>query len=445
MGAKEKELKRYEERSRKSRALLRGALKVIPLGCNSNYRTWEPYHLYFTRGKGPHVWDVDGNRYVDHMLAFGALVVGHAHPTLVRGMREAIGRGTMFAMPYDRSVELAELLQRRFKMDMWRLTNSGTEATMHALRLARAYTCRNKVVKMEGCYHGAHDALYVSAKPTLALAGEASHPIPVPGSLGMPPGSWQDTLVVPYNDLDAVERIFRDRGNEIAAVILEPIALNLGVVAPGEGYLKGLRELTEEYGALLIFDEVKTACKAVPDTAAQYYNIKPDILTMAKAIGGGYPLGAFGTRAEVAELLTQRKVAHLGTFNANPLVVNASLITLKEILTAGAFRRAAQLEKTLANGYRDIIADERMDAHVSEMGIHGCIYFTDEEVHNYRDFLAHDAKLFDLYLVAMMNRGVIPCGVQYDEQWTLSVQHTVNEVETHLAAFAEVAPLLKAP
>lgn len=443
MGTKQVEIKKYEERSRKSRTLLRKAIKVIPLGCNSNYRTWEPHHLYFTRGKGPYIWDVDGNRYVDHMLAFGALVVGHAHPTLIKGMREAIARGTMFAMPYDRSVELAELLRRRFKMDMWRLTNSGTEATMHALRLARAYTGRSKVVKMEGCYHGAHDALYVSAKPNIALAGEASHPIPVPGSLGMPPGSWEDTLVAPYNDLEVSERLFREHGNEIAAVILEPIALNIGVVPPVEGYLKGLRDLTEQYGALLIFDEVKTACKATPDTAAQFYGIKPDLITMAKAIGGGYPLGAFGARPEVAELLVQRRAAHLGTFNANPLVVNASLITLKEILTASSFRRAVQLQKALAKGYREVLADERLKAHVSEVGIHGCIYFTDREVRNYRDFLAHDAQAFELYLVAMMNRGIIPCGVQSDEQWTLSVQHTLDEVEDHLAAFADVAPLLK--
>ncbi len=443
MGAADAELRRYRQRSPRSRATLKRALGVIPLGCNSNYRTWEPHHLYFTKGKGPHIWDVDGNRYVDYMLAFGALVVGHAHPLLVKGMRDAIDRGTMFAMPYDRSVELSELLRQRFAMEMWRLTNSGTEATMHALRLARAYTGREKVVKMEGCYHGAHDALYVSTKPERDRAGPATQPTPVPGSLGMPRGSWGDTLVAPFNDLEAVEALFQEHPGEIAAVITEPIALNIGVVPPADGYLRGLRELTDDHGALLILDEVKTACKAVPNTAAQHYSVRPDIITLAKAIGGGYPLGAFGATPEVAEYLAQRKAAHLGTYNANPLVVNASLITLGKILTAAAFRRAAALQSRLASGYREIIGEVGLRAWVAEMGLHGCIYFTHRDINNYRDFLDHERATFNTYLVAMMNRGIIPSGVQHDEQWTVSVQHTRAEIEAHLEAFGEVAPLLR--
>ncbi len=433
----------YDSRSKASQVLLSRALRSIPLGCNSNYRTWKPHHLYFSRARGSHIWDADGHGYTDFMLAFGTLVVGHCHPLLAEGMREVLEEiGTMYAMPYDRSVDLAEELAKRFGMAMWRLTNSGTEATMHALRLARAYTGREKVVKMEGAYHGAHDYLLVSTKPKAEAAGDPRKPNPVPASEGMPEATWRNTLVVPFNDADALERIMRENEREVAAVILEPVAMNMGVVPPAEGYLREVRRLTHEHDVLLIFDEVKTACKVGYSSAAQLYGIKPDIMTLAKAIGGGYPLGAFGARPEFMEPLGQRRAAHLGTFNANPLVVNASLITLRRILTEAAYTRMFKLESSLAKGTEEVLQDAGLEGHVAHQGVNGTVYFTPGPIRNYRDFLRHDPARFDRYFVAMMNRGVIPEGVQYDEQWTVSVQHSPEDIERHLSAFQEVAPLL---
>src|SRR6201984_2851254 len=286
-----KEIETYEKRTPRSREAHKKAVERLPLGVASNYRAYDPYPIFARDGKGGHIHDVDGNEYIDFNLCFGALMAGHCHPAVVMSVQKKLSTGTMFGMPHDMEWELAEEICKRFPVEMVRFGNSGTESTMHAVRLARAATGRDRIIKMEGGYHGLHDSALVSVKPKENEVGDPNAPNSVPGGEGIPKATLQNTLVAQFNDPASVERLFAKYPNEIAAVIVEPIMMNVGILMPDPGYHQALREITKKNGALLIFDEVKTGAKLARGGACEYFKVNPDIVCLAKSIGGGFFAG----------------------------------------------------------------------------------------------------------------------------------------------------------
>ena len=439
------EIERFRSRTPQSEAMYRRGLRTMPLGVESNFRFYDPYPLYIDRASGSRVWDVDGNEYIDYGLCFGALMVGHAHPVVVEAVARQAARGSMFGMPHGLMLELAEELCRRFTLDRLRFANSGTEATMHALRVARGATRRDRILKFEGAYHGVHDAVLIGVKPPAGTSGDAAAPLSVPASGGIPAPLLATTVVATFNDLESVRAAFRRHPGEIAAIILEPVMMNIGVCPPEPGFLEGLREICDREGALLIFDEVKTGSKLAAGGAREHFGVKPDLVTMAKSFGGGTAIGAFGGRADIMAVIDRQEVFHAGTFNANPLVVAAALAGLREVLKPEIFTRVRALNDRLLAAYRSIITDAGLVACVAGIGANGCVYFgTREPLRNYRDFLGVDKDQYWEYFFGMVNRGVIPCAAHHDEQWTISAVHTDQDIDAHVTAFAEVAKDMRA-
>jgi glutamate-1-semialdehyde 2,1-aminomutase len=437
-----KEIETYEKRTPRSRQAHQKALSLLPLGVASNYRAYDPYPLFARDGQGGHLHDIDGNEYVDFNLCFGALMTGHCHPAVMKAVAEKLHTGTMFGMPHDLEWELAAEICSRFPVEMVRFSNSGTECTMHAVRLARAATGRDRIVKMEGAYHGLHDSVLVSLKPKAEEAGDPARPTPVPAGGGVTKATLENTLIAPFNDLPAVERLFAERPREIAAIIVEPIMMNVGILMPEEGYLQGLREIAGKNGALLIFDEVKTGAKLARGGACEYFGVKPDIVCLAKSIGGGFSLAAFAARREIMDLIAQHKVFHGGTYNTNPVAMAAGLATFREVLTPAAYEHVNRLNRKLLDGYQRQIENTGLKAYVVGAGSNGALMLFPKRMRNYRDWLTIDTDLWRHYWFAMTNRGVIPQPYWWDEQWTISVAHTEADIERHLAAFAGVAPAL---
>jgi glutamate-1-semialdehyde 2,1-aminomutase len=433
----EKEANMLRKKTRRSKEIFEEARRWMPFGVNSNYRYLDPYPLYFSKGRGTKLWDADGNEYLDFNMAFGALGIGHSHPVLVKAMLDRVANGTIFGFEGETVAALGKTICQRFMVDRVKLSSTGLESTMHAVRLARAYTKRKKILKFEGCYHGSHDTLMVNVKPSLAKTGEGRVPNIVPSSQGMPDETFQNTIVAQFNDFDSVERtVKRDREN-LAGVILEPIPMNMGFVPPKPGFLEALRHLCDETGALLIFDEVKTCGKFYRGAEGEF-GVTPDLKTMGKAIGGGYPLSVLGGKKEVMDAIVPGVIAHAGTFNSNPVVVTAGLVTLTKILTKEKLAHAAKLGEELAHGYTDIIEDAKLKARVQAIGVSGTMHFTDHEVTNWRSFLDVNVGTWWTYYTAMLNRGIIPMATGPDEQWTVSVQHTKDEIKTHLEVFKTV-------
>lgn len=441
----EVEKKKFMERTKRSEQIFKESVLVTPFGVHSNYRYFEPYPIYFTKGKGSRLWDVDGNEYIDFNMAFGVLVAGHSHPILVEAIRERIENGTILGFEFEDSYKLAKIICERYCVDMVKFSSTGGEATNYAIRFARAFTGRKKILKFEGCYHGFGDSLLVSVKPSRAKAGHPKFPNQVPASQGILEEVVKNTLIAPFNDLDAVEKIMRAHGNDVAGIILEPIPMNMGFVLPDLDFLKGLRELADEYGSILIFDEVKT-CGKFYRGAADYFKIKPDLITLGKAIAGGYPLSAVAGKREIMCYVAPGVVSHAGTFNSNPLCITAGIVTMTKILTEDAMNYATKLSEMLARGYEDIIKDKKIHAIVQWAGTSGTVHFVKEEVkaiRNWRDFLKTDVARWHLYLMVMMNRGIIPLAPGPDEQWTISVQHSKEDIERHLEVFKEVAEYVR--
>ncbi len=438
----EKEIATYERRTPRSKAAHTRASARIPLGVASNYRAYDPYPIFVRDGRGGHIRDIDGNEYIDFNLCFGALMAGHCHPAVVKAVQQKLATGTMFGMPHDLEWELADEICNRFPVEMVRFSNSGTEATMHAVRIARAATGRDRIIKMEGGYHGLHDSVLVSLKPKAEQIGDPNSPTPVAGGEGVPKGTLQNTLIAQFNDAAAVERLFAKYPGEIAAVIVEPIMMNVGILMPDPGYLQALREITRKNGALLIFDEVKTGAKLARGGACEYFQVKPDIITLAKSIGGGFSLAAFASTREVMGLISAHRVFHGGTYNTNPVAMAAGLATFREVLTPAAYEHVNRLNKMLVDGYKKIVDKSGLNAYVIGAGSNGALMFCEKPIHNYRDWLGVDSELWRHYWFAMVNRGVLAQPYWWDEQWTISVAHTDTDIEKHLAAFAEVAPAL---
>ncbi|MGA7623540.1 MAG: glutamate-1-semialdehyde 2,1-aminomutase [Candidatus Acidiferrales bacterium] len=438
----QQELATYEKRTPRSKDAHKRAEQRLPLGVASNYRAYDPYPLFVRDGKGGYLHDIDGNEYIDFNLCFGALMAGHCHPAVIKGVQAKLGTGTMFGMPHDLEWELAEEICKRFPVEMVRFSNSGTECTMHAVRLARAATGRDKIIKMEGGYHGLHDSVLVSLKPKASEVGDPDMPTPVPGGHGIPKGTLQNTLIAQFNDVAAVERLFAKYPGEIAAIIVEPIMMNVGILPPDEGYHRALREITKKNGALLIFDEVKTGAKLAYGGACEYFDIKPDIVCLAKSIGGGFSLAAFASSREVMGQITDHKVFHGGTYNTNPVAMAAGIATFREVLTKDAYGHVTRLNKKLLDGYRKELNKTGLNAYVVGAGSNGSLMFAEKPIRNYRDWLNIDSELWRHYWFAMVNRGVMAQPYWWDEQWTISVAHTDADIDRHIAAFAEIAPAL---
>lgn len=434
-GISSQEGQRLFERTPGSRRLYERARRSLPLGVVSSFQAAQPYPVYLSHGKGAEVWDVDGTAYVDFHNGFGSMAVGHAHPKVVEAIGRAARSGTHFAVTTETSVLLAEELCRRFSVERVRFTNSGTEATMDAIRLARAATGRDGLVKVEGSYHGHHDAVMLSVAPSLQLIAESDRDgHQAPASLGIPAAVTGLTETVPFNDLGVLEDLFSRRAGEMACFILEPVMMNVGIVLPRPGYLEGVRQLCDRHGVVLIFDEVKSGATIAAGGATERFGVHPDLLCLAKAITGGAPGGAFGGRADLMELIG-RGVAQQGTFNGNPLVAAAGLAALTEVLTPDAYAHLGRLGTRLAEGCGRAIAEAGLPAHVVDMGCKGCVSYRPEPLVDYRSFLETDPDLFDASWAWLLNRGIFMTPGN-EEQWTLSVQHDDAHIDRFVEAFA---------
>jgi glutamate-1-semialdehyde 2,1-aminomutase len=435
-----------EEKFRKARPrslkLWTEAREVMPRGVPSSFQDAAPQPIFMDHGKGSRVWDVDGNEYVDFHNGFGVMVVGHAHPKIVEAVTRQIALGSHFAQPVENSIIVARELKRRFHQPKWRFTNSGTESTLDAVRIARGFTGRERLVKIEASYHGHHDALMVSVEPPRDLMGPPDAPASVPQSEGIPAAIVKLTTVVPFNDLPALEKAFAGHRDEVAAVIVEPVMMNVGIVLPDAGYLAAIKDMAHRNGALLIFDEVKTGATISAGGATERFGVTPDLVALAKAIGGGLPCGAVGGRDDVMAVIEDHRVAQMGTFNGNPLTMAASKATLLEILDAAAYAHFDALAETLQGGLDGVISEHELPFHVITLGARGGITYRAERVRNYRDYLEIDKSLAYLSWLYQCNRGVV-MAPGAEENWTLSVQHSIEDVQRYVDNFAEMAKDLR--
>jgi glutamate-1-semialdehyde 2,1-aminomutase len=443
----QKESKRLLDRTPGSAKLHERALKSLPKGVASNFQANDPYPVYLNRGQGSKVWDVDGTEYVDFHGGFGVNVVGHAHPKIVEAIRKVADQGIHFAVTTPATVELAEAVCERFQLDQVRFVNSGTEATMDAVRVARAATGRDRIVKMEGSYHGHHDVVLFSVVPeadTLgvkhSVGGESADTAGTayttrPTSKGVPKSMWNDTIIVPFNDAQALEEVCREHGDEIGAVILEPVMMNIGIVVPEPGYLQALRDICDRYGVVLIFDEVKCGGTIAYGGAIERFGVRPHLACFAKALGGGAVIGAFGGDASIMDVVT-KGAAQQGTFNGNPLSVAAGLTALTQVLTRDAYDGLGKLGTLLAEGCQRAIDENDIPAHTMDLGAKGCVSYRKEPLKNYRDFLETIPELFYASFSWMINRGVFMTPGD-EEQWTLSVQHTEDDIQRYVDGFGE--------
>jgi glutamate-1-semialdehyde 2,1-aminomutase len=430
-------------RTTESEKLFRRALKSLPNGVSSNFQTGDPYPIYLKEGKGSSVWDVDGTAYTDFHGGFGVNIVGHANPKIVAALRQAAERAIHFAVTTELTIELAEAICERFQLEQMRFVNSGTEATMDAIRVARAATGRDKIVKMEGSYHGHHDSVLFSVVPeadVLDMRFNVSHEdrawyTTQPTSKGIPQALWDTTIIVPFNDAAAVEQALADNPDQVAAVILEPVMMNIGIVEPQPGYLQALRDACEKHGAVLIYDEVKCGGTIAYGGTTERYGVRPHLAAYAKAIGGGSTIGAFGGEARYMEWVT-KGAAQQGTFNGNPLSAAAGLAALTEVLTKDAYDHLGKLGRMLAEGCDRAIAETGVPAHTVDLGAKGCVSYRATKLTNYRDFLETVPELYWASYPWMVNRGIFMTPGD-EEQWTISVQHTEEDIQKYVDAFGE--------
>jgi len=426
-------------RTTASQAAYERAVTVMPRGVPSSFQAADPRPVYLSHGEGSRVWDVDGNEYVDFHNGFGVMCVGHAHPAIVKAVSDRAARGSHFAAPTDGSIVVAQELRRRFGLPQWRFTNSGTESTMDAIHLARGATGRDLVLKIEGSYHGHHDAVMVSVRPPLDALGPRDEPGSVPFGGGKPKAVTDLTKAIAFNDADLLERVLDDIGDQVAALILEPAMMNITIVCPRPGYLARVRELTAKHGIVLIFDEVKTGCTIGPGGATERFGVQPDLVCLAKATCGGYPGGAIGMTEELAALIVSGAVRQVGTFNGNPLVMAAAQATLLEVLTDDAYASLEAKNERLLSGLDDVIARHGLPCHTVGLAAKGCVVFSPEPLYEYRDYATKvDEELSTLAWLYHMNHGIFMTpGVE--EEWTLSIAHDDDDIARYLEAFEAFA------
>ena len=415
---------------RRSEEFYREACKYLPGGVNSPVRAFKAVGgtpFFVAKGKGSRLWDVDGKEYIDYVASWGPLILGHAHPEVVEFVSQVAARGTSFGAPTELEVELARRVVGAVpSIEMVRFVNSGTEATMSALRLARGYTGRDRIVKFEGCYHGHVDYL-------LAKAGSGVLTFSLPGTPGVPQDFTQHTLLATFNDLDSVERLFREVGEEIAAVIVEPIMGNAGVIPPKPGFLEGLRAITQEYGALLIFDEVITGFRVSYGGAQELYGVTPDLTCLGKVIGGGLPVGAYGGRREIMECVAPLgPVYQAGTLSGNPLAMAAGLKTLEVLARPGTYEQLEEGTASLESGIKEAMSRRGIPGVVNRVGSMMCLFFTKEEkVETYAQALTSDTHLYSKYFWTMLEGGVNLAPSQFETAF-VSTAHSPEDIERTL-------------
>jgi len=414
--------------------------KTLPLGVTSSFQYWDPYPMAVKSARGAYVTDCDDRKVLDLSMGFGAMLVGHLNPAVVAKVKEFLDDiGTLFVTPSPISTDVAERFKHRFGVDMLRFTNSGTESTGYAVRTARAYTGRKQIIKIEGGYHGGYDGLSVSVKPAIADIGPADNPIPqVP--FDVEPGVVH---VVAYNDLGQMERKLAEHAKDVACVIMEPVIENLGIILPDAGYVAGVRALCDAHNVLLIFDEVKTGLTAGARGAAARLGVKPDLITLAKSIGGGLPLAAFGGTEEVMQVVVDDRMAHYGTYNGNPLCMAAAL-AVDEIATDQSLAAAEQVNDNAMEKMDAIIRENELPAHTVGFGVKGAATWSPTPIRNYRDYkLSTDFEVAELGWLWGINRGVLtPPGM--DDQWLVSLAHTDADMDLWVGAFGELAKELRA-
>jgi len=443
----DREQRRLDEATPASRAMFERARSALAGGVASAYQERHPWPIYLERGSGSRVWDVDGTERIDFHNGFGSMPQGHAHPAITRAIEQRLELGTHFAAPTEDAVFVAEELKRRFGLPRWRFVNSGSEATMDAIRIARAQTGRETIVKIFGSYHGHHDYVMVSIGVPYDEIGDRENYASLPYGAGIPQSVADLTVAVPFNDAGAmerrIERLFEE-GRPPACVIMEPAMMNLGVILPEPGYLEAVRELTKRLGVLLVFDEVKTGLVVAAGGAIERYGVTPDIVTLAKALGGGVPSGAIGGTDEAFEPVEKGEVYQVGTFNGNPLAMAAARASLSEVLTPEAYELLERLEARLLKGCQDVIERHGLPGYAVGLGAKGCITFSPEPLVDYDSFKANqDGELADLAWLYNMNRRVYMTPGR-EEEWTLTVAHSEEDCDAFVAAFDELAADLTA-
>jgi glutamate-1-semialdehyde 2,1-aminomutase len=433
----------FTRRQPGSRRLAGRARLALAGGVTSSWQITRPQPVWLSHGKGSKVYDVDGNEYVDLHGGYGAALAGHGHPAIVDAVRGQAALGTHFAQPTPAAIAVAEELTRRFGLPLWRFANSGTEATMDAVHLMRAVTGRDLIIKIEGGYHGHHDSVQVSVCPEASEVGPAHKPAQVPSSTGIPRAIMDLTLVAGFNDLDGVARLLDENPGRIAGMIIEPIMMNAGIIKPEPGYLAGLKELLHSRGALLTFDEVKTGLTAGPGGAVGVTGVTPDIICLAKAIGGGVSVAAIGGTEETMAHVADGDYEMVGTFNGNPLAMAACRAMLREVATPAAYERIEALRQQAVTGIEQEIARYRLPAHVVSVGAKGCVVFSPEPVRDFRGFLGIDDSYSHAHWLYQHNGGVFLPPWGKIEQWLISVQHEAADIDRLVANFAAFAAALR--
>jgi glutamate-1-semialdehyde 2,1-aminomutase len=429
----------FKQRQPGSAGLAERARRALAGGVTSSWQITAPQPVWLSHGRGSKVYDVDGNEYVDLHGGYGAALAGHGHPAIVEAVRGQVARGTHFAQPTEDALVVADELARRFGLPLWRFANSGTEATMDAVHLMRAVTGRDLIIKVEGCYHGHHDSVQVSVTPEPDEVGPANKPAQAPASTGIPDAIIKLTLVAGFNDLDSVARLLDEHAGEIAGMIIEPIMMNAGIIHPEPGYLAALADLLHSHGALLTFDEVKTGLTAGPGGATGLTGVTPDIICLAKAIGGGIAVAAIGGSEPVMEHVANGDYEMVGTFNGNPLAMAAARAMLCEVATEQAYERIERLRTRAVAGLELQIAHCGLAAHVVSAGAKGCVVFSPEPVRDYRGFLEIDDRFSQAHWLFQHNGGVFLPPWGKTEQWLISVQHDESDIDRLTANFADFA------
>ena len=418
----------------RSKRLFKEALKVIPGGVNSPVRAFKAVGgdpLFISRARGSKIYDVDGNGYIDYVLSWGPMIAGHSHPSVVKTLKSAIEKGTSFGAPTPLEIDLAHRVLAVYPaIEKIRMVNSGTEATMSAIRVARGYTGRDKIVKFEGCYHGHADGLLVKA-------GSGALTFGVPDSPGVPKSYAQNTLTLPYNNTDTFRDLLKREGKSIACVIVEPVVGNIGCVLPKPGFLEALRSVTKKYGIVLIFDEVMTGFRVSHGGAQAYYGIKPDMTCLGKVIGGGMPVGAYGGRKEImSKVAPEGPVYQAGTLSGNPIAMTAGIETLKLLSARGTYEKLEKTMVHLEEGLRDAAKRARVKTKFYRAGTMFCTYFTDREVIDYATAKTSDTGKFARFFRGMLRRGINIAPSQFEAGF-ISIAHTKKDIDKTIQAAYE--------
>src|SRR4051794_40575044 len=438
----ERENARLNERTPRSGELYRRADRTLAGGVASSYQLREPWPIYLERGEGPRVWDVDGNEALDFHNGFGSMVQGHANPAIGRAVSERHALGTHFAAPTEDAVVVGEELARRWGLPKWRYTNSGSESTMDAIRIARAYTGREPILKIFGSYHGHHDAVMVSIGVPYDEIGPPDHPRQLSYGAGIPDAVVGLTHAVHFNDAENMERLVAEV--RPACVIMEAAMMNLGVVLPEPGYLEAVRQITADAGVVLIFDEVKTGLTIAPGGATERFGVTPDLITLAKSLGGGLPTGAIGGNEEIMRVVEDGTVYQVGTYNGNPLGMAAARASLTEVLTPDAYVHLDALNERILAGCEAVIRKHNLPGYSVGVGSKGCVTFSPSKIVDYETFKANqDAEVSELAWLYNMNRGIFMTPGR-EEEWTLSVTHDDASVDAYVQVFEAMADELMA-